>query len=268
MPLHAQHPFDTTAAAAPSSLKQQQQARSIAARSVPDRRQSGGAVSAAQLAELFAAQQLPGAASADDADGETVGRRRGLVPYDFWFWRQAAGERVFRRLSNTPIDTPVRRTSLFDQQSLLPPCPDQRQNQNKTTKTQDRAKLERLARALEIPPGQAKALAFKKRALLDIDGADLESRLGEIAATVGVTPQQARRMASIQPALLLETKRSADALALGLRAICYELDCPKDEAVALILDNPSILHGREMHLSVADIAHLAMLREPTGRIVD
>jgi hypothetical protein len=63
-------------------------------------------------------------------------------------------------------------------------------------------------------------------------------------------------------------QRNADALALGLRAICYELNCPKDEAVALILDNQSILHGREMHLSVADIAHLAMLRQPTGRIID
>ena len=63
-------------------------------------------------------------------------------------------------------------------------------------------------------------------------------------------------------------QRNADALALGLRAICYELGCPKDEAVALILDNQSILHGREMHLSVADIAHLAMLRQPRGRIVE
>jgi hypothetical protein len=38
--------------------------------------------------------------------------------------------------------------------------------------------------------------------------------------------------------------------------------------VRLILENQSVLHGREMHLSVADIAHLAMMREPTGRIVD
>lgn len=73
-------------------------------------------------------------------------------------------------------------------------------------------------------------------------------------------------MAAIQPALLLEPKRNGEALALGLRAICYELGCARDEAVQLILDNPSILHGREMHLSVADIAHLAMLREPAGRI--
>jgi hypothetical protein len=38
--------------------------------------------------------------------------------------------------------------------------------------------------------------------------------------------------------------------------------------VDLILNNQSILHGREMHLSVADIAHLAMLREPRGRIAE
>lgn len=63
-------------------------------------------------------------------------------------------------------------------------------------------------------------------------------------------------------------QRNAEALALGLRAIAYELNCPKDEAVELILANQSILHGREMHLSVADIAHLAMLRQPVGRIID
>jgi hypothetical protein len=63
-------------------------------------------------------------------------------------------------------------------------------------------------------------------------------------------------------------QRNSESLALGLRAISYELGCPKEEAVDLILNNRSILHGREMHLSVADIAHLAMLRQPTGRIVD
>lgn len=40
------------------------------------------------------------------------------------------------------------------------------------------------------------------------------------------------------------------------------------QVVELILKNQSVLHGREMHLSVADIAHLAMLREPTGRIAE
>jgi hypothetical protein len=40
------------------------------------------------------------------------------------------------------------------------------------------------------------------------------------------------------------------------------------QVVELILKNQSVLHGREMHLSVADIAHLAMLREPSGRIAE
>lgn len=31
---------------------------------------------------------------------------------------------------------------------------------------------------------------------------------------------------------------------MGLRAISYELNCPKEEAVELILNNKSILHGR------------------------
>lgn len=63
-------------------------------------------------------------------------------------------------------------------------------------------------------------------------------------------------------------QRNAEALALGVRAICYELNAPKDEVIELILKNQSVLHGREMHLSVADIAHLAMLREPTGRVAE
>lgn len=70
------------------------------------------------------------------------------------------------------------------------------------------------------------------------------------------------------PLLLLLLQRNAEALALGIRAICYELKAPKEEVVDLILKNQSVLHGREMHLSVADIAHLAMLREPTGRIAE
>lgn len=63
-------------------------------------------------------------------------------------------------------------------------------------------------------------------------------------------------------------QRNAEALALGVRAICYELNASKEEVIELILKNQSVLHGREMHLSVADIAHLAMLREPTGRIAE
>jgi hypothetical protein len=63
-------------------------------------------------------------------------------------------------------------------------------------------------------------------------------------------------------------QKQAEALKLGIRAICYELNAPKDEIVELILKNQSVLHGRDMHLSVADIAHLAMLRQPTGRIAE
>lgn len=63
-------------------------------------------------------------------------------------------------------------------------------------------------------------------------------------------------------------QRQAATLDAGIRAICYELKAPKEEIVELILSNQSVLHGREMHLSVADIAHLSMLREKPGRIVD
>lgn len=133
---------------------------------------------------------------------------------------------------------------------------------------EERSKLERIARVLNVTLGEAKSLGFKKRALLELDEAELVSRLQQIAGAVEVPLEQAKQMAAIQPNLLLEPKRNAEALALGLRAICYELNCPKEEAVGLIINNKSILHGREMHLSVADIAHLAMLQQPTGRIVD
>ncbi|KAI8463613.1 MAG: hypothetical protein J3K34DRAFT_443251 [Monoraphidium minutum] len=136
------------------------------------------------------------------------------------------------------------------------------------TAEDQRGPLEVISRVLGVTLGEAKSLGFKKRALLELDEAELQSRVDQVAAGVGVSAEQAKRMAAIQPNLLLEPKRNSEALALGLRAICFELGCPKDEAVALILDNRSILHGREMHLSVADIAHLAMLRQPVGRIID
>ncbi|KIY99861.1 hypothetical protein MNEG_8104 [Monoraphidium neglectum] len=136
------------------------------------------------------------------------------------------------------------------------------------TADDQRGQLERISSVLGVTLGEAKALGFKKKALLELDEAELQSRVEQVAAGVGVTLEQAKRMAAIQPNLLLEPKRNSESLALGLRAISYELGCPKEEAVDLILNNRSILHGREMHLSVADIAHLAMLRQPTGRIVD
>lgn len=42
-------------------------------------------------------------------------------------------------------------------------------------------------------------------------------------------------MAVIQPSLLVDTDRQAETLALGIRAICYELNAPKDEIVVSLL---------------------------------
>lgn len=97
---------------------------------------------------------------------------------------------------------------------------------------------------------------------------DIRSNVQKIADIVGVEYDIARRMAVIQPGLLFDTPKQAETLTMGLRAICYELNAPKEEIVQLILNHPSVLHGRQMHLSVSDIATLAMLREPRGRIVD
>lgn len=108
-------------------------------------------------------------------------------------------------------------------------------------------------------------------------------------------------MVVIQPDLLFETEKQAKVLEGGLKTICYELGAPKDEVsrrgrggrslamwsqqerglksagqnltlpsqiVELIINNQSVLHGRQLHLSVADVAHLSILRQPKGRIVD
>lgn len=53
-----------------------------------------------------------------------------------------------------------------------------------------------------------------------------------------------------------------------LNTLSSKYNPPHTHTQDLILKNQSVLHGREMHLSVSDIAHLAMLREPRGRIVD
>jgi hypothetical protein len=73
-------------------------------------------------------------------------------------------------------------------------------------------------------------------------------------------------MCVIQPNLLTESPRQPEALALGIRIICHDLKAPKDEIVELLINNPSLLHGRQMRLSPADMAQLALLREPKGRI--
>lgn len=128
--------------------------------------------------------------------------------------------------------------------------------------------LERIAKALDIPLNTAKELAFKKRAVLSMDAGEIQDKVKLVAQIVDVPFEQARQMVVIQPGLLFDTTKQAEALQYGIRAISYELNAPKEEVVDLILKNQSVLHGREMHLSVADIAHLAMLREPKGRIVD
>ena len=130
-------------------------------------------------------------------------------------------------------------------------------------------------------------------------------------------------MVIIQPVLLVDMEKQAEALKYAIRSICYELNAPKEEVrgrsvggergqarvfylfifgegghgcsltllpstrhtllcapaavcvraqvVHLILNNQSVLHGREMRLSVADIAHLSMMQDKKregGRIVD
>eukprot|EP00879_Flechtneria_rotunda_P004312 GHRR01004562.1.p1 GENE.GHRR01004562.1~~GHRR01004562.1.p1 ORF type:complete len:198 (+),score=42.86 GHRR01004562.1:137-730(+) len=133
---------------------------------------------------------------------------------------------------------------------------------------EQKGSLERLTNTLGLPLGTAKQMVFKKRALLKLEPSEILERVRQVADVVGVTTDQAIEMVTIQPGLLFDTQRNAEALSLGIRAICYELNAPKEEIVELILKNQSVLHGREMHLSVADIAHLAMLREPTGRIAE
>lgn len=128
--------------------------------------------------------------------------------------------------------------------------------------------LERLAGALEVPLGVVKNMVFKRKALMQLTPEEIASRINRVAQVVQVPERIARQMVIIQPALLFDTDKQAETLKAGIQAICYELDAPKDEVVDLILKNQSVLHGRELRLSVADIAHLAMLREPRGRIVD
>lgn len=125
-----------------------------------------------------------------------------------------------------------------------------------------------MAAALDIPLATAKQMAFKRRGLLSMGPQEIRGKVALLGQIVEVPYEQAKAMAIIQPGLLFDTTKQAETLSLGIRAICYELRAPKEEVVELILAHQSILHGREMHLSVADIAHLAMLREPRGRIAE
>eukprot|EP00877_Chromochloris_zofingiensis_P014694 jgi/Chrzof1/9479/Cz04g04180.t1 len=126
--------------------------------------------------------------------------------------------------------------------------------------------LEEIAKVFDVPLGTAKQMAFKRRAILTMDVDDLRAKVQQIADIVEVPLEKAKQMVVIQPGLLFDTQKQAEALKLGIRAISYDLNEPKERVVDLILNNKSVLHGQQMHLSVADIAHLSMVREPTGRI--
>jgi hypothetical protein len=112
-------------------------------------------------------------------------------------------------------------------------------------------------------------MAYRKKQLLAAAPDELAARLEAVAAKAGVALADARRVVALQPGMLLgdaEASRQAEALAAAVRVLAYDLNAPRDEVVRLILDNPSVLHGRDARLSAADVAHLAALREPTGRI--
>ncbi|KXZ45850.1 hypothetical protein GPECTOR_50g644 [Gonium pectorale] len=128
--------------------------------------------------------------------------------------------------------------------------------------------LEQMAKVLGESVATIKNMAFRQKALLSLDAAEVKSRVEQVAQIVDVPYEKARQMCVIQPSLITDTRKQAEALEYGLRIICHDLKAPKDEIVELIINNPSVLHGRQMRLSVADMAHLALLREPKGRIVD
>jgi hypothetical protein len=112
-------------------------------------------------------------------------------------------------------------------------------------------------------------MAYRKKQLMQLAPQELASRLKAVATKAGLDLADARRVVALQPGMLLddaEAARQAEALAGAVRVLAYELRAPREEVVRLILDNPSVLHGREARLSVADVAHLAALREPSGRI--
>lgn len=114
-------------------------------------------------------------------------------------------------------------------------------------------------------------MVYRKKQLLQDDAtpAELAARLEAVAQKTGLSLADARRAVALQPGMLLgdaDAAKQAEGLAAAVRVLAYELRAPKEEIVRLILDNPSVLHGRDARLSVADVAHLAALLEPTGRI--
>eukprot|EP00798_Chlamydomonas_sp_ICE-L_P004418 gene4418-14549_t len=157
---------------------------------------------------------------------------------------------------------------------------------------EQRGILEGLAAVFEVPMPTVKNMAFKKKGVLAMTPSEIKTKIETLAAGVEVSYEEARQMMVIQPGLLFDTEKQAGVLKLGIQSICYQLQAPKGEGsrvtcslgfncascnfltsrantaiVKLILTNKSVLHGPELHLSIADMAHLAILREPTGRIV-
>lgn len=150
------------------------------------------------------------------------------------------------------------------QQKTTPPKPNKTKN-----KKPGRAKVGAIAGALGVTVGEAKHMAYRKKALLASPPEELAARLEAVAAKAGLALADARKVVALQPGMLLddaEASRQAEALAAAVRVLAYDLNASRDEVVRLILDNPSVLHGRDARLSAADVAHLAALREPTGRI--
>ena len=135
---------------------------------------------------------------------------------------------------------------------------------------EERSSLESLATVLQENVGVVRNMAFKRKGLLSLTPEEIEAKINTIASIVEVPVDKARRMAVIQPGLFFDTDKQAGILKGGIAKICYDLTAPKDAIVDLILENQSVLHGRELHLSVADIAHLAILYQegPNRRIVD
>ena len=134
----------------------------------------------------------------------------------------------------------------------------------------ERSSLQAIATVLKENVGTVRNMAFKRKGLLSLTTQEIEAKIETIATVVDVSVDKARRMVVIQPGLLFDTEKQAVILRSGIAKICYDLTAPKEAIVDLILENQSVLHGRELHLSVADIAHLAILYQegPNRRIVD
>jgi hypothetical protein len=72
--------------------------------------------------------------------------------------------------------------------------------------TAEKSSLESLTNTLGVPLGTAKAMVFKKRALLQLAPDEILNRVRQVADVVGVTTDQAIDMVTIQPGLLFDTQ--------------------------------------------------------------